>query len=253
MASASPQYYEKAAEAYIEYDLEKANKLLDAAGYAKKDADGIRLYKDGSPISFTIEGINSAGTDVDAAGLVSQDLAAVGIKAAYKSVERALYTEHYNANELQAAFWGGDRTVLPLVPEAIIFRGVQPDRPWCVAWGFATSQQRRDRPQRESSRRMATASTRSGRLWDEEIAIEVDPGKQNALFKQILDIWAEEVPMIGLLGECPRSTIVKNGFKGSSCRLPNDDTTGDENLSNTETYSWDDPVDPPSESIRSPP
>ena len=36
--------------------------MLDDLGYTKKDANGIRLYRDGSgPISFTIEGTNSIG------------------------------------------------------------------------------------------------------------------------------------------------------------------------------------------------
>ena len=49
--------------AYIKYDPDTANKMLDDAGYTKKDANGIRLYQDGSgPISFTIEGTNSTGT-----------------------------------------------------------------------------------------------------------------------------------------------------------------------------------------------
>jgi peptide/nickel transport system substrate-binding protein len=134
----SPQYYEKAANAYIEYDPDLANKLLDDLGYAR-GADGIRLLSDGAtPISFIVEGTDQAGTPTeDAALLVAKDLEAIGVKMTYKYVERALYTEHYTANDIEAAWWGGDRTVLPLVPEAIIFRGVQPDRPWCPAWGFA--------------------------------------------------------------------------------------------------------------------
>ena len=110
--------------------------MLDAAGY-DKNADGIRLYKDGSgPISFTLEGIEQTGTQLeDAFGTyISGYFEKVGVKMAYKYVERALYTEHYNANDLDGGTWGGDRTVLPIVPEAIIFRGVQPDRRWCPGW-----------------------------------------------------------------------------------------------------------------------
>jgi ABC-type transport system substrate-binding protein len=79
------------------------------------------------------------------------------------------------------------------------------------------------------------------KIWDEEIAIEPDPAKQTAAFKKILDIWAEELPMIGILGEMPQPTIVKNGFKGYPAGMPNDDTTGDEQFCSSETYYWDDP------------
>jgi len=134
----SPQYYEKASTAYIKYDPAAANKLLDELGYTKKNSEGIRLHKDGkTPISFIVEGTDAAGTPTeDAALLVTSYLSKIGLRMTYKFVERALYTQHYTANDIEAAWWGGDRTVLPLVPEAIIFRGVQPDRPWCPGWGY---------------------------------------------------------------------------------------------------------------------
>jgi peptide/nickel transport system substrate-binding protein len=77
-------------------------------------------------------------------------------------------------------------------------------------------------------------------IWD-KVTVEVDPDKQNELFFQILDIWAEEIPMIGVLGELPSLCIVKNGVHNFVEGFPNDDTTGDENVYNTETYFWDDP------------
>lgn len=236
---ASPQYYEKLTNAYIEYDPDTANKMLDDAGYTAKDADGFRLYRDGSgPISFTIEGTNASGPDVDASGLVSTDLAAVGIKATYQFVERALYTEHYTANEIEAGWFGADRALLPLVPEAIIFRGVQPDRPWCPGWGFWKTTPNEptavEPPEGHWIREI-------WRIWDEEVVVEPDPDKQTAAFHKILDVWATELPFVTLLGELPAVTVVKNGFKGFVAGLPNDDTVGDEHFAQGETYYWDDP------------
>jgi peptide/nickel transport system substrate-binding protein len=235
----SPQYNEKASNAYIEYDPERANELLDAAGYDKKNAQGIRLFPDGTPISFTIEGTALTGTpDDDTIQLAVKFLREVGLDTAYKSVERSLYTEHYEANEIQAAFWGGDRTVLPLVPEAIIFRGVQPDRPWAPAYAHWFNRGPSD-PNGEEP----PADSFVKKIWDiwDLVTLEPDPDKQTALFNQILDIWAEEVPMIGLLGEMPAPVIMKNGFKNFLEGFPMDDTTGDEQFYNAETYSWDDP------------
>ncbi|MDH7487136.1 MAG: ABC transporter substrate-binding protein [Anaerolineae bacterium] len=237
----SPQYYEKAATAHLEYDPDLANRLLDEAGYTQKDAEGIRLHKDGvTPISFIVEGTDQAGTPTeDAALLVAKDLAKVGIKMTYKYVERALYTEHYSANDIEAAWWGGDRTVLPLVPEAIIFRGVQPDRPWCPGWGFWYTDPTNPNAVKPPDGHWIWTIWK---IWDEEIAVEPDPDKQTAAFKKILDIWAEELPMIGILGEQPGVIIVKNGFKGPQAGMPLDDTTGDEQFLQAETYYWDDPA-----------
>jgi peptide/nickel transport system substrate-binding protein len=239
----SPQYYEKASTAYINYDPAAANKLLDGLGYTKKNTEGIRLHKDGkTPISFIVEGTDAAGTPTeDAALLCTGYLAKIGIRMTYKFVERALYTQHYTANDIEAAWWGGDRTVLPLVPEAIIFRGVQPDRPWCPGWGFWYLQD----PAKPDPNAVKPPDGHwiydIWKIWDTEIAIEPDPAKQTAAFKKILDIWAREVPMIGILGEQPAPCVVKNGFKGYPPGMPNDDTTGDEEFCSPETYYWDDP------------
>jgi peptide/nickel transport system substrate-binding protein len=135
--ASSPNAYPKLANAYIEYDPDRANELLDEAGYSERDADGFRLWKDGSgeTLSFVIEGTALVGT-TDEVGIIAKYFADVGVKATYQYLERSLYTEHFQANELQAAWWGGDRTVLPLAPGAPIFRGTMIDRPWCPAWGI---------------------------------------------------------------------------------------------------------------------
>jgi len=47
--------------------------------------------------------------------------------------------------------------------------------------------------------------------------------------------------MQGILGEMPAPCIIKNGFKGYLPAMPIDDTTGDEQFLQSETYYWDDP------------
>ena len=234
----SPQYYEKLTNAYIEYDPERAKQLLDQAGYDKKDAEGFRLWKDGSgTLSFVIEGTAQPGSpDEDAVQTMVKYFADVGIKASYKAVERALYTEHYQANEIESAFWGGDRTVLPLVAP-IIWLGTQPDRPWAVAWGLW-----KNNPE-DPNGEEPPPDHWIRKIWDlwDQTAAEPDEQKRNQLFFQILDIWAEELPMIGILGELPAPVIVKNGFKGYKPGFPIDDTTEDENLLNPQTYFWEEP------------
>jgi peptide/nickel transport system substrate-binding protein len=237
--STSPQYYEKLSNAHIEYDAEGANALLDGAGYTEKSADGIRLWPGTTEeISFIIEGTALPGSDEeDCAQQVVQYLAEVGLKASYKGVERSLYEEHYRANEIEAAWWGGDRTVLPLAAP-IIFIGTQPDRPWCIAWSLWRNEGAAN-PNAEEPPADHWIRT----IWEtwDQISMEPDATKQNELFTQILDIWAEELPMISYLGELPAPIIVKNGIRNYQEGLPVDDTTGDEHLLNTETYFWEDP------------
>jgi peptide/nickel transport system substrate-binding protein len=236
---ASPDYHEKLSNVYIEYDPDTANAMLDAEGYTEKDADGFRLWKDGSgPISFVIETSSSfAAVDEDAILLYIRHLADVGIKAQFNVIERSLYTEHYQANEIEAAWWGGDRTVIPIAAP-IIFIGTQPDRPWCPAWGFYRTDPINANMEEPPEGHFIWEIWR---IWDQEIAIQPDEEKQHEAFAKILDIWAEEIPFIGLLGEQPAPIIVKNGFRGYLPGFPSDDVTSDEHLLQTETYYWENP------------
>jgi peptide/nickel transport system substrate-binding protein len=162
----------------------------------------------------------------------------VGVKAAYKAVERTLYSEHFAANEIEAAFWGGDRTLLPLIAPFIFTASQpQPDRPWAVAWNLWKNNP--EDPNAEEPPADHFVPKIWG-IWD-QVAVEPDEQKRNELFFQILDIWAEELPMIGILGELPAPMIVKNGLMGPQPGFPVDDPTKDEQLINPQTFFWDDP------------
>jgi peptide/nickel transport system substrate-binding protein len=113
-----------------------------------------------------------------------------------------------------------------------------PDRPWCPGWFWWDT---------EGEANPNSVEPPEGHwireIWDiwEQITQEPNPEKQNELFEGILDIWAEELPMIGVLGEQPGTIIVKNGLHNIVEGVPLDDTTGDEHFLQTETYFWDDP------------
>ncbi|MEZ4633800.1 MAG: ABC transporter substrate-binding protein [Caldilineaceae bacterium] len=236
----SPQYYATLSNAYIGYEPATANTLLDAAGYSNKDSEGFRLFASGERISFTIEGTADVGTaDEQAVQMLIQDFAAVGIEANYVAVERSLYSEHVENNQIEAAWWGGDRASLPLLSPGI-FLGTQLDRPWAGAWGIW----RNDPNHPKADQPLSDHWIRDiWQLWG-QIEGEADVQQQNVLFRQILDIWAQELPMIGILGQIPQPVIMKNGLLNYDSGYVIDDTTADEHLLNPETYYWDSSLQP---------
>ena len=238
----SPQSYPKQANAHIDYDPDQANLLLDEAGYSERDSDGFRVYPDGSgeTISFVVEGTAQPGSpDEDAVQIIISYLADVGIKATYKGIERSLYEEHWGANEIDAAFWGSGRSLLPLVDPAF-FLGTGLDRPWGEAWG----RWRLDpsHPVAEEPPEGHWIRTMWG-LWD-EILVEPDEARRNELFFQILDVWAEELPQIGYLGQIPNPLIVLNGLRGLDPEYvyPLSNPTSHGGLVQVHTFYWDDPA-----------
>ena len=238
----SPQSYPKQANAHIEYDPDRANQLLDDAGYADKDSDGFRVYPDGSgeTISFVVEGTAQQGSpDEDAVQIIIGYLEEVGIKATYKGIERSLYEEHWGANEIDAAFWGSGRSLLPLVDPAF-FLGTGLDRPWGEAWGrwrLDPSHPAAEEPPPDHW------IVKMWNLWD-EILVEPDEARRNELFLQILDVWAEELPQIGYLGQIPNPLIVHNGLRGIDPEYvyPLSNPTSHGGLVQVHTFYWDDPA-----------
>ncbi len=234
----SPQYREKDATAYIQYDPKKANELLDKAGYDKRGPDGFRLWKDGSgTLSFVIESLDPPGSaNEQVTEMVIKYMADVGVKATRMYSERSLYESHSRENAHEAADWTPDRTLLPIVAPfhwiATIYQ-----RPWAGKWGlwYINNTDPNGEPPPEGH-----FAWKIWEIWD-KVKLEPDEKKRTELFYGILDIWAEEVPYLGILGEIPALIIVKNGFKGYPAGYPLDDTTEDEQLLNPQTYYWDEP------------
>ncbi len=235
--SSSPQYYATLSNAHIAYNPAQANLLLDSLGYTSTDAEGFRLWNDGTGerIHFTIEGTAQAGSSEEAAvQMVRQYYAAVGIDTTYQSVDRDTYGTHFTTNQVEAAWWGGDRTVLPLIAPGI-FLGTQTDRPWACAWGLWSNNNADPNGEEPPAGHWINDIWS---LWD-QISIEPSEAQRDALFRQILDIWATELPMIGFLGENPQPVIMKNNMYNYDEGYPIDDTTADEELLSPETYFWD--------------
>ena len=236
-ASVSPQYYPALSEAYISYDVAQANTLLNEAGYTLKDAQGYRLWNDasGERISFTIEGpIQPGSAEYEAAQMIILYYGVVGIQATYQYVNRDTYTQHFNTNNIEAGWFGADKTIIPLAAEAPIFRGSNTDRPWAAAWTLWFNNP--SDPNAEEPPIGHWIRT-IWNLWA-QLSVEPSSDQRDVIFKQILDIWATYLPMIGFLGEIPALAIVKNNLHNFTAGFAMDDTTADEQVRNPETNAW---------------
>ncbi len=84
--------------AYIEYDPEKSNRILDEIGLAARNADGVRLRPDGKPMALHIE----AGTNVVGADrlleMVAADWQAVGVLTQPRLIVRQLFDHRIAAS-----------------------------------------------------------------------------------------------------------------------------------------------------------
>jgi len=239
-SSIGPFYHEASAKAFIEYDPAQANKLLDEAGYDKKNADGLRLWKDGSgPVFFSIESFQAAGSaSDDALNMVVNYLKAVGINCAAKLEERSLFTTRVDANEIEATWYPAGHFALVHLVWGNCYIGELTDRPWAGGWGRYYRFQLKD---------PAASPPPEGhwlwQCWDwwneaekhAELSYYVDA------MNKIMDVWVEQAPVVGILGEVPYPMIVKNGLKNQLEGVLNSDRTGWESIIGTPILYWDAP------------
>ena len=95
-------YNERLAKQHTEYDVDLANRYLDAAGVAGRDASGMRLDANGNRVTFTIFGRADQDFTVDALPIIAEYWKAVGIDAQVRIVERTLFREIRLTNDFDA-------------------------------------------------------------------------------------------------------------------------------------------------------
>jgi len=199
----SPQYYPKLSNAYIEHDPDEANRLLDEIGLTERDAEGFRVFNDGSgeTISLIIEGTDTSGSQGEDLKLMAiQYLGEVGLKASYRFMERSLYVERVYANDTDISSWPGDRTVLP-VYNHIHFTGTNMYWNWAGAWGLWKNNPNDPNAEEPPADHWIREIWR---IYEDEVLQEPDEQERFRLFEKIMDIHAEELPSVNFLGQTPQ-------------------------------------------------
>jgi peptide/nickel transport system substrate-binding protein len=208
--SDSPYYHERLAKQYTEYDVGKANELLDKQ-YPKKDAEGFRLGPDGQRISFVIEVTNLNPEWPDEAKLVAGYWKKVGIDALVKEMDRSLLYSRKAANEHDVVIWGGGNSRIDAILDPRNYIPFNHESNWAEAWqswfnnpngqGALTAPEEPPEPVKKSIQ-----------LY-RELTATADAQKQKALLMQILDIAADQFYEIGISSRANGYGIIKNGVR----------------------------------------
>lgn len=199
---------------YTEYDPDMANQMLDAAGYAEKNADGIRLAPDGSPISFVMVFSDFPDTAPQVMEFVQRYWRAVGIDMQPRQMPREAFDELVYANGHDAALWGGEGGIHPIGrPHNYM---PNDNNAWFAsAWGI-WSESPGDPNAEEPTN---PAAMQQIELFD-QIKQTADQDEQNALMTQILNLAAEQFWTIGISTPQPSYVLVRNNFMNVPDEMP---------------------------------
>ena len=84
----SPLYEDEYRQKWAGFDLDTANRMLDALGLTERDDRGIRLLPDGRPMDLIIETAGESTETTDVLELVHDSYLQVGIKVYTKPIQR---------------------------------------------------------------------------------------------------------------------------------------------------------------------
>lgn len=197
--STSPYFKEEYAEAYAQYDSEEANSLLDEMGLTERDEEGFRLRPDGKTLSLVIITAGEQMIEADVLGLVEEYWEAIGIKTAYRPMERELFRSRLNAAEFDVGTW-----MLQFMQDSARLQVYE--YYYAPLWNqwYLTQGVKGEEP---------SAEARKLELLYDETKITADPEKRKELYQKMWDLHAENVWMIGLVGEVPQIIVAKNNLR----------------------------------------
>lgn len=187
-----PLYNGQLGTQFTEYDPDRANALLDAAGYDRRDNEGFRLLPDGRRFTFNVQYTGIEQPDWgDALEIMKQQWTRIGINLNATSVERSIFYSRGEANEHDLMVWGSPggldpyfapRDFLPMHPQAS-WHAI----PW-TRW-YLSGGQDGEEPDASNKARMA--------LYDQFKQV-ADPEEQKRIFSEILQIAADQFEIIGI-------------------------------------------------------
>ncbi len=205
----SKYYEEEFANAYVEYDPTRANKLLDEMGLTKRDSEGYRLRPDGKRLSFTIEYFPTETPKAPNVELVSQYWEDLGVKVASKQISGELASQRAPAGLTDVYVWHGDLAtdiIFPVAPYYFV--------PYAPAWSKATWPQwaRYYRSGGEAGEEPPT-EVKQLRTWWEEIMVTPNEEHRKELAHNILAAQAENLWVVGTVGRAPFPIIANKHLR----------------------------------------
>ncbi|NPV07621.1 MAG: ABC transporter substrate-binding protein [Anaerolineae bacterium] len=200
-----PFYKEGWGQTAIEFDLDRANALLDEAGLDQRDGDGFRLRPDGQRLQLYMENYPTfelGANAIDIFTQVAEYWRELGIEAQAREVERTLWTQRALGNESD----------MPAYCAATFLWALDPG--WFVPYGNCYWAQAYAEWQRTGGKGGEEPPQEYKQLieWYDALKAEPDPAKRLELGQRIGDQHNEKVYMVGLCTPNIDPMVAKKGL-----------------------------------------
>lgn len=109
----SPLYKPQYAKAWAAFDRDAANALLDKAGLAARDGDGMRLLPDGRTAQLVVETPGESILETDVLELISDYWKAVGLSTFVRTSQRDVFRSRAVGGQIMMSLWSGADNGVP--------------------------------------------------------------------------------------------------------------------------------------------
>ena len=204
----SPLYRPTYRNKWANFDLQKANQLLDDIGLVQRDSSGIRLMPDGSPLHLIIETAGESTEQTDVLELVRDSWLKIGIKIFSKPSQRNVFRNRIFSGETAMSIWSGvenglitaDSSPAEFVPTS------QQSLQW-PKWGqyHETNGKAGEKPTGEHIIHLLELYQR----WKNTAAQK----EKSKIWQKILEIHSDQVYSIGLVAAVLQPVVVSSQLK----------------------------------------
>jgi peptide/nickel transport system substrate-binding protein len=217
--ASSPLFDESYLAAWADFDIDRANQLLDEIGLTNRNDEGIRLLPDGRPLHIVVQTTGQSPEEEDVIQLIMPTWQEIGVKLYLKPSERDTMRNSVFAGDAAMSVWTGLENGLPtadMMPWEIA-PTTQQQLQWPM-WGQYVETKGEagepvDIPEAQKLVELLTQWTRSS-----------DTVNREEIWREMLGIFTDQVYTIGTVSGVPQPVVVSN-------RLHNVPEQG--------IYSWD--------------
>ena len=204
----SPLFEPHYRETAMDFDLEKANALLDELGLTERDGDGIRLLPDGRPLRIIVETAGESTEEVDILELIHDSWKQAGIKLFTKPSQREVLRNRIFTGDTLMAMWFGYENGVPTADMSPAeFAPTQQHSYHWPKWGqyYETGGQSGEPIDMAEAKKLMEIYERWSTATDRET--------REAAWHEILEIHAEQVYTIGIVAQVPQPIVVSNRMR----------------------------------------
>ncbi|WP_421781479.1 ABC transporter substrate-binding protein [Kiloniella litopenaei] len=201
----SSLYKEEYFKKWTEFDLKKANALLDEIGLTQRDEDGLRLLSDGRPMKIIIETAGESSEETDILELIADSWLKIGVKLYPKPSQREVLRNRIFSGETNMSLWYGNLNGMlsPHSSPAELVPRQQQSFQW-PKWGQYV--ETKGNAGEEVDIIQAQELNNLYILWFRAQST----AEKKDIWERILEINAEETYTIGLVAEIPQPIALSN-------------------------------------------